>query len=129
MELASLPSPRTPDPMDAPPLRWGVMGPGWIAEQFVESLLAHTRQEVVAVGSRALSRAQDFAGRYGISTAAGSYEELAQLDDVDIVYVATPHPAHLELALLSIASGKHVLVEKPIGLSAAQARELAAAAQ
>ncbi len=128
MDLASLPSPRTPDPMEAPPLRWGVMGPGWIAEQFVESLQAHTRQGVVAVGSRALPRAQDFAGRYGIPTAVGSYEELAQLDNVDIVYVATPHPAHLEHALLSLGSGKHVLVEKPIGLSAAQAREIAAAA-
>lgn len=129
MELASLPSPRTPDPMEAPPLRWGVMGPGWIAERFVESLQAHTRQEVVAVGSRALARSQDFATRYGIPTAVGSYQELAQLDEVDIVYVATPHPAHLGLAILSLESGKHVLVEKPIGLSAGQAREIAAVAE
>jgi predicted dehydrogenase len=128
MDLASLPSPRTPDSMEAQPLRWGVMGPGWIAERFVESLQAHTRQEVVAVGSRALPRAQEFAGRYGIPTAVGSYEELAQLDEVDIVYVATPHPAHLEHAVLSLDSGKHVLVEKPIALSAAQARTLAAKA-
>ena len=129
MDLAALPSSRTPDSMDAPPLRWGVMGPGWIAEQFVESLQAHTRQEVVAVGSRALPRAQDFASRYGIPTAVGSYEELAQRPDVDIVYVATPHPAHREHALLSLDSGKHVLIEKPIGLSASQAREISAAAQ
>src|SRR6059036_3217476 len=100
MDLASLPSPRTPDSMEAPPLRWGVMGPGWIAGKFVESLQAHTRQEVVAVGSRVLSRAQDFAGRYGIPAAVGSYAELAQLPEVDIVYVATPHPAHLEHAVL-----------------------------
>ncbi|WP_332662775.1 Gfo/Idh/MocA family protein [Aeromicrobium sp.] len=128
MDLASLPSPRTPDSMEAPPLRWGVMGPGWIAERFVESLQAHTRQEVVAVGSRALPRAQDFATRYGIPTAVGSYEELAQRPEVDIVYVATPHPSHLELALLSLDAGKHVLVEKPIGLSAGQARQIAAKA-
>jgi predicted dehydrogenase len=129
MDLASLPSPRTPDSMEAPPLRWGVMGPGWIAARFTESLQAHTRQEVVAVGSRALPRAQEFAARYGIPTAVGSYEELAQLPQVDIVYVATPHPAHLEHAILSLESGKHVLVEKPIGLSAGQAREIAAAAE
>ena len=128
MDLAVLPTPRTPDPMEAPPLRWGVMGPGWIAGKFVESLQGHSRQQVVAVGSRALPRAQDFATRYGIPTAVGSYEELAQLPEVDIVYVATPHPAHLEHALLSLDSGKHVLVEKPIGLSAAQAREIADAA-
>ena len=47
--------------MDAPVLRWGILGPGWIAEQFVESLQAHTRQDVVAVGSRSLDRAQAFA--------------------------------------------------------------------
>jgi len=129
MDLAVLPTPRTPDPMDAPPLRWGVMGPGWIAGKFVESLQAHTRQEVVAVGSREISRAQDFATRYAIPTAVGSYAELAGLPEVDIVYVATPHPAHLEHALLSLESGKHVLVEKPIGLSAYQAREIATAAE
>lgn len=129
MDLAAFPSPRTPDPMDAPPLRWGVMGPGWIAAQFTTALQAHTGQQVVAVGSRALSRAQAFADEHGVRTAVGSYQELAQLDDVDIVYVATPHPAHLEHALLSLESGKHVLVEKPIGLSAAQAREIGAAAE
>ncbi|MEV7396450.1 Gfo/Idh/MocA family oxidoreductase [Aeromicrobium sp. NPDC092404] len=129
MDLAAFPSPRTPDPMEAPPLRWGVMGPGWIAAQFTESLQTYTRQEVVAVGSRALPRAQEFADTYGVRTAVGSYEELAALDDVDIVYVATPHPAHLEHAILSLESGKHVVVEKPIGLSASQAREIAAVAE
>jgi predicted dehydrogenase len=129
MDLVSLPNPRTPPSMEAPSLRWGVMGPGWIAARFVESLQAHTRQEVVAVGSRALPRAQEFATHHRIATAAGSYEELARLEDVDIIYVATPHPAHLEHALLSLDAGKHVLVEKPIALSASQAREIAAKAQ
>ena len=128
MDLAALPSPRTPDPMSAPSLRWGVMGPGWIAERFVESLQAHTRQEVVAVGSRELTRAQGFAAGHAIPAAVGSYQELVHRDDVDVVYVATPHPAHLEHALLSLGAGKHVLVEKPIALSAAQAREIAAKA-
>jgi len=129
MMLESLPAPRTPDPMEAPPLRWGVMGPGWIAEQFTKSLQTYTRQEVVAVGSRALPRAQEFAAKHDVRTAVGSYEELAALDEVDIVYVATPHPAHLELAVLSLEAGKHVLVEKPIGLSAGQVREIAAVAE
>ena len=129
MTLASLPTPRTPDPMDGPTMRWGVMGPGWIAAQFTQSLQAHTGQEVVAVGSRALPRAQEFAAQHDVPTAVGSYEELAGLDDVDIVYVATPHPAHLEHAILSLESGKHVIVEKPIGLSAGQARQIAAVAQ
>jgi predicted dehydrogenase len=128
-EALSLPSPRTPDPMAAPPLRWGVLGPGWIAERFTESLQAHTRQRVVAVGSRSSARAQDFASRYALPTAVGSYEELVGLPDVDIIYVASPHPSHLEHALLSLEAGKHVLVEKPIALSAGQARQIAAKAE
>jgi predicted dehydrogenase len=104
------------------------MGPGWIAKRFVESLAAHTRQHVVAVGSHSLPRAQEFATRHGIGTAVGSYEELVRLDGVDIVYVATLHNAHLDGALMSLGAGKHVLVEKPIALSASQAREIAARA-
>lgn len=126
---AALPAPRTPDSMDAPPLRWGILGPGWIAEQFVKSLQAHTRQEVVAVGSRSADRARDFADRHGIGTAVGSYEELVGLDDVDIVYVASPHPSHLPHTLLALDAGKHVLVEKPIALSADEARRIAAKAE
>lgn len=126
---AALPTPRTPESRDAPPLRWAIMGPGWIAERFVESLQAHTTQVVAAVGSRSLDRAQDFAGRYGIATAVGSYEELVALDDIDIVYVATPHPSHLEHALLSMDAGRHVLIEKPIAINADQARQIAAKAE
>jgi predicted dehydrogenase len=124
----ALPAPRTPDSRDAPTLRWAVMGPGWIAEQFVASLRAHTTQVVAAVGSRSLDRAQAFAARHDIATAVGSYDELVALDDVDIVYVATPHPSHLEHAVMSMQAGKHVLVEKPIALSADQARQIAAVA-
>lgn len=125
----ALPAPRTPDSRDAPVLRWAIMGPGWIAQQFVESLQAHTNQVVAAVGSRSLDRARAFADTYGIGTAVGSYAELVALDDVDIVYVATPHPSHLEHAVMSMEAGKHVLVEKPIAISADQARQIAAVAE
>lgn len=125
----SLPVPRTPDSLDAPVLRWGILGPGWIAEKFVESLQAHTRQEVVAVGSRSTDRAEEFAARYGIATAVGDYQQLVDLDDVDIIYVATPHKSHLEHAVMGMDAGKHVLIEKPIALNAAQAREIAAKAE
>ena len=57
----TLPTPRTPDPMTAPPLRWGIIGTGWIAERFVDAMHKHTRQRLVAVGSRTLERAQAFA--------------------------------------------------------------------
>lgn len=125
----SLPAARTPDPRAAPTLRWGVLGTGWIADRFVASLRKHSSQQVVAVGSRAQNSAQAFAGRHGIATAYGSYEALVAAGDVDVVYIATPHNAHLSNALLSLGAGKHTLIEKPIGLSGDEARQIAAAAE
>ncbi|MEU1557170.1 Gfo/Idh/MocA family oxidoreductase [Streptomyces scabiei] len=121
----SLPAPRTPDPMDAPALRWGVMGTGWIAGRFVASVRRHTRQRFTAVASRDASRAEEFADRHGVPRAYGSYEELAAAADVDVVYVATEHTAHLGCARISLTAGKHTLVEKPLALDAAQAAEIA----
>ncbi|MDR3081593.1 MAG: Gfo/Idh/MocA family oxidoreductase, partial [Streptomyces sp.] len=65
----------------------------------------------------------------GIGTACGSYEELVSSPDVDVVYIASPHSAHAEHALLAIAAGKHVLVEKPLAATAAEARAIADAAR
>ena len=123
-----LPEPNVPDSREAPPLRWGLLGTGWIAERFVGSLQAHTRQEVVAVGSRAVGTATAFAARTGIPRAYGSYEQLVADPELDVVYVATPHNLHHPHALLAIAAGRNVLVEKPMGLNAAHAREIGAAA-
>jgi predicted dehydrogenase len=123
-----LPAPRTPDPMDAPPMRWGVLGPGWIADRFVTSLRRHTRQEVYAVGSRSLPTAKEFAARHGAAAAYGSYEELVGDPAVDVVYVATPHNHHHAHGRLALDAGKHVLVEKPMGLSAKEVRDLGALA-
>ena len=71
-----LPASLVPDSDDAPVLRWGILGPGWIARQFTESVQAHTRQVIAAVGSRSLDRSREFAREYGIDRAYGSYEEL-----------------------------------------------------
>ncbi|WP_426623039.1 Gfo/Idh/MocA family protein [Leifsonia sp. McL0607] len=124
-----LPSPRFPDPADAPALRWGVIGPGGIAADFTDALHAHTSQRMVACGSRSPERAAAFAAAHGIERAHGSYEALVADPDVDVVYVATPHSEHLEHALLAIRAGKHVLIEKPIAATAEQARVIAAAAR
>lgn len=130
---ARLPEPRTPDPMGAPPLRWGVLGTGWIAERFAGALIAGTRQQVYAVGSRSLDTARAFGarqgGRHGAPAAYGSYEDLVADPDVDVVYVATPHTHHHAHARLALEAGKHVLVEKPMGVSAREVRDLAALAQ
>jgi predicted dehydrogenase len=129
MTATALPSSRVPDSRDAPVLRWGIMGPGWIAERFTESLQAHTGQVIGAVGSRSLNRSKAFADTYNVPAAYGSYAELAAAPDIDIVYVCTPHTGHHAAALLAIEAGKHVLVEKPLGLNADQARDIAGRAE
>ncbi|SER03062.1 Gfo/Idh/MocA family protein [Microlunatus flavus] len=124
-DLAGLPASRVPDPREAPALRWGVVGTGWIAERFVAALQRLTAQRVVAVGSRSTESAREFAGRFGIAHAHGSYEALVGDPEVDVVYVATPHNFHRPHALLALEAGKHVLVEKPVALNAAEAQEIA----
>lgn len=125
----SLPVSRIPPSDQAPPLRWGILGSGWIAERFVGALHAHTTQIPYAVGSRSLTSAEAFAQAHGVGTTHGSYEQLVTDPDVDVVYVATPHNFHHDHALLAIAAGKHVVVEKPMGLSASEAEEVIAAAR
>jgi len=125
---ASLPEPRVPPSSAAPALRWGILGTGWIAERFAASLRRHTVQQVVAVASRSGQRAAEFARDASVPHSYGSYEELARDPGVDVVYVATPHPAHLPCALIAIEAGKHVLVEKPLALDAEEGRRIARAA-
>jgi predicted dehydrogenase len=122
---AALPPSRIPDAMAAPPLRWGVIGTGWIAERFVRAVQRHTRQHIAAVGSRSVDTARQFADRFGVPTAYGSYEALVADPQIDVVYVATPHNVHHPCALLALRAGKHVLVEKPMAINAAQATEIA----
>jgi predicted dehydrogenase len=112
-----------------PTLRWGVLGPGEIANDFTATLHANSDQRVVAVGSRSAERAEAFARSHGVDRAHDSYEALVADPDVDVVYVATPHPQHAEHALLAIAAGKHVLVEKPVATSEAEAQRIADAAR
>jgi predicted dehydrogenase len=126
---ASLPASRIGDPMDAPPLRWGVLAPGRIAGSFVDALARCTRQRLVAVGSRSLDRAQAFASANGAERAHGSYEDLLADPEVDIVYVASPHSEHAAQSLLAIAAGKPVLVEKPFTRNADEANLVARAAK
>jgi len=127
---SSLPTARSRDPLRAPTLRWGILGPGWIAERFVPSLKEHTRQEIVAVGgARSHAKVLAFAERWGIPKACPSVEELVGDPAIDAVYVATPHHRHFPDTLAAIEAGKHALVEKPLTLNAAEAKKLAEAAR
>lgn len=102
---------------------WGILATGGIAERFTADLRT-AGLRVAAVGSRTEERARAFADEHGIPHAHGSWEALAADPDVDVVYVATPHPAHREAALVAIEHGKHVLVEKPFTLNEAEAAEV-----
>ncbi|MGJ6979225.1 Gfo/Idh/MocA family protein [Aestuariimicrobium soli] len=112
-----------------PALRWGVLGPGWVAGIFVGAMRAHTRQVPVAVGSRSLARARSFADEHGIERAHGSYEQLLADPGVDVVYIATPQSEHLTQGLAAIAAGKHVVIEKPFTCTGDEARRLVEAAR
>ena len=124
-----LPQPRTPDPHEAPAIRWGIIGPGGIARTFADAVAVGTSSEVVAVGSRSSERARDFAEEFGVGTAYGSYEELVADADVDAIYVASPHSEHRVHALLALEAGKPVLVEKAFTRNGAEAREVMQAAE
>lgn len=112
-------------------VRWGVIGTGGIAARFAADAALLPDAPVVAVASRRAGGAQACAERFGVEhrfEGPDAYRELAQSPLVDAVYVATPHPFHAEHGLLAIAAGKHVLIEKPFAMDAAQAADLAAAA-
>ena len=109
-------------------LGWGILATGWIAELFTQDLVS-SGLNVAAVGSRSEEKAKAFAKRFGIPAAHGSYQRLVADPDVDIIYVATPHPRHVEAALLALNAGKHVLIEKPFTLNAEQARKIIACAR
>ncbi len=105
-------------------IRWGVVGPGRIAENLVQDFAVVDGARVSAVASRSIDRAHAFAGRHGIERAYGSYAELLADPDVDVLYVATPHPQHHAIALAAIRAGKALLVEKTFTATTAGAREV-----
>jgi predicted dehydrogenase len=110
------------------PTRWAILGPGRIARPFAADLAQVPGAELVAVGSRSGARATAFAEEFGAEAAYGSYEELLADPRIDVVYIASPHALHLEHARMSFEAGKHVLCEKPLTLSAADAEEMVALA-
>ena len=109
-------------------LRWGILGPGWIAGEQTNDLVVNGFT-VTAVGSRTREKAAEFAERFGIPNVHGSYEDLVADPEVDAIYIATPHPGHAGYARLALEAGKHVLVEKPFTINAAEAEEITALAR
>jgi predicted dehydrogenase len=106
------------------PVRWGVLGTGGIAAAFVTDLRLTDSGQVIAVGSRQQASGERFADQFHIAHRYGSYEALVADPEVEVVYVATPHPMHHPNALLALHAGKAVLVEKPFTMNGAEARDL-----
>ena len=105
-------------------VRWGVMGTGTIAHDFVKVLQALPNCEVAAVGSRSDEGANRFGDAHNIAGRHGSYEALARDDSLDIVYVATPSMRHVDDSLLCLEAGRHVLCEKAMAPSLQEAKKV-----
>jgi predicted dehydrogenase len=120
--------PRRPRSADAP-IRWGILGTGAIAHLFARDLGSLPDAELVAVGSRSRERAEAFGRELDVAHCFGSYTELVESPQVDVVYIATPASAHRENTLLCLEAGKAVLCEKPFTVDAGEAREVVAAAR
>jgi predicted dehydrogenase len=116
--------------MSAPALKWGILGAGGIAHKFADAVNQHTAGEIVAAASASsLDKAKKFVADTGSGTAYGSYEELLADPNVEAVYVATTHNNHHEPALLALAAGKPLLVEKPFTQNNGQAHTVIEAAR
>ncbi len=104
--------------------RWGILGIGKIAEKFAADLALLPQARLTAAASRSEDRAADFARRHDAPLHFGSYEALAACPDVDIIYIATPHVAHCEAAMMCLEQGKAVLCEKPLAMNASQVERM-----
>jgi predicted dehydrogenase len=110
--------------MMSEPIRWGILSTGNIANNFTEDLRLLPDAEVTAVGSRTVEAAKAFAARHGIPRAYGSWQELVDDPEVDVIYVANPHSGHHAATMMCLRAGKAALTEKPLTLDVPQAQEL-----
>ena len=107
-------------------LRWGICSAAKISHDFIVALktLPDTSHQVVAVGARSLESAQKLATTHSIPRSYGSYDELANDPEIDVVYIGTIHPTHLSSARKMLEAGKPVLCEKPLTMNADDTRTL-----
>ena len=110
-------------------VRMGILGPGRIVRRVMKDFHRAQGIELTAVASRSEERARQAAEEYGAKYALASYEELASCDEVELVYIATPHVFHCEQAIMMMEHGKHVIVEKPMAVTADEARRMAECAR
>lgn len=109
-------------------LNWGILGTGWIAHEMGEALMA-VNGEIYAVCNVRLAGAQQYAKEFSVQKVYGSPDEMFSDENVDIVYIATPHNLHYEAMLKALKAGKHVFCEKSITVNSRQLEECAALAE
>jgi predicted dehydrogenase len=106
-------------------VRWGILSTSNFAQsKVIPALLKCESVEVAAVASRDQSKAYEAAARFGVPKAYGSYEELLADPEIEVIYNPAPNHLHVPWSIKALEAGKHVLCEKPIGLSAAEALQL-----
>ena len=105
-------------------LRWGIIGPGRIAEEFVRALQVVENGQLQAVSGRSKSKVEAFARAHGAAQCFDSHHAMLDSPDVDVIYIATPHRYHYEQTRDCLLAGKSVLCEKPLTVNAAQAQSL-----
>lgn len=103
-------------------LKWGILGPGNIARDFAQAL-NRVNGEVYAVASRNKERAEKFARENNVKKAYGSYDEIIKDENIDVVYIATPHSNHYEYIIKSLNNNRHVLCEKAITVNERELEE------
>ena len=107
-------------------IRWGIIGPGSIANNFADALLKTYSGELKAIASLNDDRRKTFGDKYNINNALrfGTYESLLDSQDVDAVYISTPHTLHADLSIKAAGKGKHILCEKPSAVNFQQAKKV-----
>jgi len=105
-------------------INWGIIAPGHIAEKFAKDIPLADDSVLYAVASRNKNKAERFAEKHNAVKSFGSYAELAEDPNVDVVYIASPHVFHYEHTKMCLNAGKHVLCEKPLAMNYRQAKEM-----
>lgn len=105
-------------------IKWGIIAPGGIAKKFASDLKLVPNAELYGIASRKAERAMAFAKEYGATRSYNSYQELVEDENIDVVYIASPHTFHYEQTMLCLNNGKHVLCEKPMGMNAREVAEM-----
>ena len=107
-------------------IRWGIIGPGAIAHNFADALKESYSGELLAIASRTSTRLEEFGNKYNVSKEFrfNDYDQLLDNENIDAVYISTPHVFHADLSIKAAGKGKHILCEKPGALNFKQTSEV-----